>query len=305
MKLSLRHIQYRAGLFCLAGLLLSASAPAATTGESDIEIPMTVKGAFGDTQIRLEAREYKPKGDGPFPLLIINHGSPRSAQDRPTMKPDYKLQARLFAKHGFIVMTPMRRGYGKSEGGWAEDYFKCSNPAYFNAGLEGAKDIQATIDFARTQKDVDARHIVLLGKSAGGFAVLALSSLNPEGVIGTINFAGGRGSVRPDEVCGEDSLVQTFSRYAGTTRIPMLWFYAQNDHFFGPAIAQRLAGAYTGQHVDMKLITPPPYKNEGHNFFNARENQMAWLQEVIPFLEKIGLKTQADSLKTYQGPVEH
>jgi dienelactone hydrolase len=130
---------------------------------------------------------------------------------------------------------------------------------------------------------------VLLGKSAGGFGVLALSSLNPAGVVGTINFAGGRGSRGPDDVCNEAKLVDAFGRYASTTRVPMLWVYSENDHFFGPALAGRLLAAYKAQGVDVRFEGVPPYGNDGHAFFEGRANVATWVPMVDRFLAKLGL----------------
>jgi len=276
--------------FIATALLCCAlGAQAQDVARRDVEIPMTVNGFFGESHVKLAATEYKPEGDGPFPVLVINHGTPRSPSDFPKMQDRYARQAQLFARHGFLVINPMRRGYGKSDGPWAENYFSCSNPDYVRAGLESAKDIGAALDYARALPYADAQRIVLLGKSAGGFGVLALSSLNPAGVIGTINFAGGRGSRGPDDVCNEAGLVDAFGRYASTTKVPMLWVYSQNDHFFGPALASRLLDAYKARGVDVRFEAVPPYGDDGHAFFEGRDNAAIWVPMVDQFLAKLGL----------------
>lgn len=256
----------------------------------EIRIPMTVKGVFSDSHIELAATEYRPEGEGPFPLLLINHGTPRSPAEFPAMKNYLAWQARLFAQHGFVVINALRRGYGGSDGPWAENYFNCGNPDYIGAGLQSAKDIEAVLAYGRAQPDVDASRVVLVGHSSGGFGVLALSSQNPPGVIGTISFAGGRGSRGPDDVCYDGKLVAAFSHYAGTTHVPMLWFYSQNDHFFGPALAQRLGEAYRAKGVDLDLEIVPAYGNEGHNFMLGRPNVSVWAPTVDAFFKKVGLQ---------------
>lgn len=273
-------------------LLLSAFvAPAAWADPvvRDIKIPMSVPGVFGDSQAVLVATEYKPDGDGPFPLMLINHGSPRSAADRPKMKAAFVWQAQLFARRGFVVINALRRGYGGSDGPWAENYFGCANPDYIGAGLQSAKDINAVLDYGRALPYVDAKRIVLVGQSAGGFGVLALSSQKPPGVIGTISFAGGRGSRAPDDVCAEGKLVEAFGHYASTTQVPMLWYYSENDHFFGPALARRLADAYQSKGVDLQLEIVPPYGEDGHGFFQGRGNVPVWAPTMDAFLKKVGL----------------
>jgi len=46
-----------------------------------------------------------------------------------------------FVSRGYVVVLPMRRGYGETSGAWAEDYGRCQTPDYFGAGLQGAADI--------------------------------------------------------------------------------------------------------------------------------------------------------------------
>lgn len=270
----------------VVGLVFAAASAAAVTTE-EIEIPLSVQKFFGESRYKLAATEYRPDGDGPFPMVLINHGSPRSATERATFTGKYKAQSEAFVHKGFVVINPLRRGYGKSDGPWAEDYFSCSNPSYYEAGLETAKDIAAAIEYAKTRPYIDAKRIVLIGQSAGGFGVLALASLQPEGVLGVVNFAGGRGSRGPNEVCNADRLVDAFARYASTTRIPMLWFYSQNDGYFGPELAQRMVKAYSDKGVDVKFVALPPFGKDGHMYFSAARNIGEWMPEFDAFFSKL------------------
>src|SRR4051812_5990834 len=61
-------------------ILVHVCASAAAVRE--IDFPVTVKGLFSESQAKLVATEYRPDGDGPFPLILLNHGSPRSPADR-------------------------------------------------------------------------------------------------------------------------------------------------------------------------------------------------------------------------------
>ena len=274
-------------LFALAlGMSVALSASALTVQE--VDIPMAVKGLFGESRLKLAATEYRPDGNGPFPLVVINHGSPRTPAERTGMTAKYRAQSMAFVARGFVVLNPLRRGYGKSDGPWAEDYDSCNRPKYYEAGLESARDIAATIDYAKTRSYVDPHRIVLVGQSAGGFAALALASENPDGVLGVINFAGGRGSRGPNNVCNSNRLVNAFTRYAATTKVPMLWFYAENDLYFGPALAQRFAQAYRNQNRNLRFVALPANGEDGHLFFSAASNVDAWTGEVDAFMNQIG-----------------
>lgn len=276
-----------AAVAIIATVQLLAATPAGAVTAQDIEFSMSVRKFFGESRARITATEYRPDGEGPFPLVLINHGSPRSPAERPSFTAKYKAQSEAFAAKGFVVINPVRRGYGKSDGPWAEDFFSCTNPSYYEAGLETAKDIAAAIDYAKTRPYIDSKRIVLVGQSAGGFGVLALASQQPEGVLGVVNFAGGRGSRGPNEVCNADQLVDAFARYAGTTRVPMLWFYAENDGYFGPKLAQRLYKAYRGKGVDVDFHVLPPFGKDGHAYFSAARNIGEWMAEFDTFFSKI------------------
>src|SRR5215475_2695469 len=53
----------------------------------------------------------KPVGDGPFPLVIMNHGIALGARER-TMFPalEYRAAAQWFADRGYVVVSPIRYG---------------------------------------------------------------------------------------------------------------------------------------------------------------------------------------------------
>ena len=142
----------------------------------------------------LVANVMRPAGAAKGPLVVINHGSPADSSQRPKMAPPrYPALSTWFLARGYVVALPLRRGYGETGGAWAENYGKCDGADYFGAGLQGAADIKATIDFMRAQPFVTPDRTLVVGQSAGGWATVALSSLNPPGVSGMVNFAGGRG----------------------------------------------------------------------------------------------------------------
>jgi len=85
--------------------------------------------------------------------------------------------------------------------------------------------------------EVDPGRIISIGRSAGGFATVALTAKPPAGLVAGISFAGGRGSPAKDEVCNPGDLINAFQVFGEKSRVPMLWVYAQNDHFFSPQMA--------------------------------------------------------------------
>ena len=226
---------------------------------------------------------YRPDGHGPFPLLVLSHGSPRNAADRAT----YGLnvmhdQANALAGRGIAVAVVLRRGYGGS-GRWAENYGGCAHPDYFTAGLASAKDVEAAVATLVKQPGIDGKRIALMGVSAGGWASVAAGSQLR--VAGVVNFAGGRGSRGPDDVCDEPALVSAMSRYGASSRSPEMWIYSVNDRFFGPALAHRLHDAFTSTGGRATFVTAPAYRDDGHGYIN---NIQAWMPQVTTFLHTVG-----------------
>ena len=66
-------------LLAAAALALGvASAQAAGHTESVVRAPVV----SGVEQAYIDVTVFRPEGAGPFPLVVLSHGSPRSAEDR-------------------------------------------------------------------------------------------------------------------------------------------------------------------------------------------------------------------------------
>lgn len=291
MRRQARLLAAAAFVALAAGLTLPSGAHAQTV--TDMRVPMqypaTGPTAAGDVHTTLFATEFRPRGPGPYPLVIINHGMPRSPAERLEVTGRYHEQSLEFVRRGFIVINPVRRGYGKTGGPFLEGNASCAAPGYYASGLESARDVMAVIDHARTRNDIDASRILLVGQSAGGFAALATASLGIEGVRGVISFAGGRGSRGPGDVCAEERLVDAFAHFAETTRVPTLWFYAENDLYFGPALVRRIVEAYRGRGGLVDYQAQAPFGSDGHAFFSAPVNIPVWSRALDRFLASTGL----------------
>ena len=168
--------------------------PSVPLNETVIHIPMTVSQPGSVQRLRLEATLYRPPGPGPFPLLVLSHGTSRNPRQRLGSRLRYNAQSWEFVSLGFAVVIPMRRGYGHSEGDYAEGEGLCADSHFYQAGLESARDLRATVEYVSALPGIDRERLVLVGHSSGGFASLILASQGLPGVRGVINFAGGRGS---------------------------------------------------------------------------------------------------------------
>jgi dienelactone hydrolase len=262
-------------------LLMSSAHPSAA--DPFVQQPFRV--LLGSDLGTLEALLVRPSEPGRYPLVLLAHGSPRSPADRPGMTPLSMLpQALEFARRGWAVAIVMRRGYGNSDGGWAETFGGCGNPNYLAAGAAGAADLKTTLEFLSHRPDIDPTRMIAVGVSAGGFATVALTADPPPGLVAAISFAGGRGSQESDQVCGPDHLIEAFRSFGKRSRVPMLWVYAANDHFFGPAVARQFADAFKSAGGDIDFIAAPAFGNDGHGLFSPAGIPI-WSAYVDDFLK--------------------
>ena len=272
----------------LLAFAVALPAAAGALRESVLRVPVVA----GVEQAYIDVTVFTPAGEGPFPLVVLSHGSPRDAGDRRTHgRQRLAAQSERFVEMGFAVLVPTRRGYGGSGGRWAEAYGTCDDPDYHRAGLETARDLRASVEAVRGERWADASRVVLAGQSAGGFGSVAASSTHFDGLIAVINFAGGRGSLAPGEVCGEARLVEAMTRYGAGARVPELWIYSRNDRYFGPELARRMHAAFVASGGAAELVEAPAVGLDGHGYFARAIDD--WAPRVEAFLERIGARKPA------------
>jgi dienelactone hydrolase len=239
----------------------------------------------------LEALVVRPDGPGPFPLVLLAHGHPRDAAQIPLDRPQlYSGAAIVFAQRGYAAVVVMRRGYGRSDGPFAETLGPCQARTYEAAVKAAAADVLGALAVLRTEPWVDPKRMLLVGHSMGGYAGLAVAAGNPDGVLGIISFAGAVGSPRPDFVCDIDRVIDADRKFGQTARIPVLWIFAENDHFFGPELARSMFAAYTANGAPASLFLAPSYGRDGHTLIWSPDG-IGWWPQVAAFLSSLHLPT--------------
>lgn len=263
--------------------------------ETVVRIPVVPLHGAGEGDIRwMVGTTYKPAGGGPFPLVVLNHGSPSDAEGRERMGRFRRLpRIEALVDRGFGVLVPMRRGFGDSGGEFAERVGPCEDPDFHRAGLEAAQDVLAAIELGRTLPWVDSQRVILLGQSAGGFAVLTAAAGNPPGVVAGMNMSGGRagrGGRFNGESCAPHRMEATIAGFARTIRIPILWHYAENDQYFGPHHVTRWHEAFAGAGASGTLVMRPPFGEDGHGMFASPDGLHLWTGALDDFLAEIGFE---------------
>ena len=120
-----------------------------------------------------------PKGEGPFPAMVLVSGSGQQNRDEELMnhRPFWVI-ADYCARHGIAVLRYDDRGMGGSTG-------EVENAT----SLDFSYDAEATFDFLRKQKHIDASRVGILGHSEGGIINFMVSARRPE-VAFLVSLAG-------------------------------------------------------------------------------------------------------------------
>src|SRR6266851_326547 len=177
----------------------------------------------------IQAYLYRPPGNGPFPLVIYNHGSRenRERESRP-----FSYVGRVLLQNRYAVLVPERRGYGRSDGltfseemrqGIGRHGAAVENPNFVGRLQAESDDVLAALDFIRTLPFVDRSRLGIMGWSFGG--IVTMFTVSRSGAFrAAVNQAGGalvwdRSAALRNALLGAASQV----------RPPVLLMVAQND----------------------------------------------------------------------------
>ncbi|MGY4405182.1 invasion associated locus B family protein [Bradyrhizobium sp. USDA 3315] len=257
----------------------------------------------------------RPVGDGPFPLVIMNHGIALGVQER-TMFPalEYRAAAQWFASRGYFVISPMRYGASsldyKDQGIFGSVFAhvgSCDNPNFRGPGLAIATLNEWVIDYMSKKKIVQPGRVVVVGQSGGGWGSIALASRNPSSVHAIITFAAGRGGRvdgKPNNNCAPDKLVAATGEFGQTARVPMLWIYVENDSYFGPGLAKRMHDAFVvaGGNAEYRML--PAFGSDGHFMIDAPDAVPIWSPLVSQFLERHSATSNAQQQASSRSSAE-
>ena len=110
----------------------------------------------------------KPKGKGPFPLIVLPHGGPHVNE-----VVSYDEWGQMLANAGYMVLQPEYR----MSVGWGQDHF---DSAYGQHGLKMQDDKDDGVTYLVKQGLVDPNRVAMFGWSYGGYAALVASQRTPQ-----------------------------------------------------------------------------------------------------------------------------
>src|SRR5262249_59690877 len=133
--------------------------------DEDVRIPVS------NGNYTIAARILRPDGDGPYGAVILNHGAAVSAEERRTESPELLIHtAAYFARRGYVVVLPLRRGFRATGGEFAEDAGSCRNPDYRRGESAASDHIRAAYEYTRHLHYLAGSRLILAGPSPRGAA---------------------------------------------------------------------------------------------------------------------------------------
>jgi dienelactone hydrolase len=242
----------------------------------------------------LAATILRPVGRGPFGAVVLNHGVAGSDEERARESSDiFMATASVFARRGYVVVMPLRRGFGATGGAMAEDAGPCRNPDYMRAEQAAADDVMAAYDYARRLPYVDGSRMILAGQSGGAMVALFTAGMRqPEGLRAVLSFAGGRGGNperRPGVPCAVEAVARVFDVLGKRVRVPVLLNYAENDQYFNVDTTRGWYKRFSAGGAPAEYVLQPAFGNDGHYLFSDVVGVRHWLPTVERFLSAHGV----------------
>ncbi|MGQ9910015.1 MAG: prolyl oligopeptidase family serine peptidase [Candidatus Flexifilum sp.] len=237
---------------------------------------------------------YRPRGDGPFPVVLSIHGGPQ-AQERPRY--NYNGLYQYLLHRGIGILAPNIRGstgYGKS-------YTRLIERDWGGADL---KDIEHAALYLHGLDWVDASRIAIFGGSFGGFAVLSAITRLPDlwaaavDLVGPSNLVTFVSSVPPhwkplmkawlgDPDDDRDFLLERSPiTYVDRIRTPLLVIQGANDPRVVKAESDQMVERIRARGGAVQYYVDP---QEGHGA-TRRENAVKWMELSAEFLVEHLLK---------------
>jgi dienelactone hydrolase len=235
---------------------------------------------------------WSPQGRGPFPAILLNHGSGRTSEDLQRLGP-YERNAEtlgpVFARHGYVFLYLYRRGVGPStdQGDNAIDLMNRKPAAHGQDArnalqlqlLEGREmaDARAALAFLRARPFVDAGDVALVGHSFGGSLTLLMAEREPNLRAVVVFSAAGYSFDRSPELRAR--LLAAVDHIAA----PVFFIHAENDYSLSSGKVLDARRELIGKPHRLKIYPPiGDTVDEGHDFLHLGVN--IWEPDVFAFL---------------------
>jgi len=156
--------------------------------------------SFTSEGIEIAGTLWLPEGAGPFPAIVMGHGSGKSTRS------SGRSAAEHFSDKGIAFLTYDKRGVGESEGA----YVGRQNGSEKNLKLL-ASDVTAGVSYLKSRNDIVPDKIGLWGVSQAGW-ILPITASHDDEIIFTILLSG------PTVTVGEENYYSDLTGDDGSQR---------------------------------------------------------------------------------------
>jgi dipeptidyl aminopeptidase/acylaminoacyl peptidase len=233
---------------------------------------------------------YRPKGDGPFPVVLSIHGGPE-AQEQATY--NYGGLYQYLLSRGIGVLAPNVRG----STGYGISYQKLIHRDW---GGDELKDFEAAAKYLQSLPWVKADKLAVYGGSFGGFATLSCVSRLPQywaaavDIVGPSNLVTFAKAVPPTwraimkswvgdpETEVEFLMSRSPITFVDQIRAPLFVIQGANDPRVVKAESDQIVERLRARGVDVRYDV---YEDEGHGF-TKRSNMLKAMGDIAGFLEE-------------------
>jgi dipeptidyl aminopeptidase/acylaminoacyl peptidase len=233
---------------------------------------------------------YRPRGEGPFPVLLWMHGGPEE-QSRPEFNPVIQ----YFVGRGIAIVAPNVRG----SDGYGRHYRGLDDGRLRSGAIE---DVGAILDWLEARPEFDGTRVGIYGVSYGGFMVLASLASYPDrfvagcdvvGIANLVTFleqtSGYRQDLRRPEYGDEREpemreFLQQISPLTHVDRIeaPLFVAHGANDPRVPVSEAEQIVAAMRAREQEVWYMLAP---TEGHGF-RQRINRDTFYVAMAMFFER-------------------
>lgn len=242
--------------------------------------------------LEIPAFMFKPRGDGPHPVLIYIHGGPAS-QYRPRFSTRFQYYVNEL---GLTVIAPNVRG----SNGYGQEYLALDD---WEKREDSVRDIGALLAWIETQSTLNSELVIVDGGSYGGYMVLACMVHYGDRLaggserVGISNFVtflentqGYRRDLRRVEYGDERDpemreFLNTIAPMNHLDRIvkPLLVVQGLNDPRVPASESEQLVHALEQRDIPVWYVL---YKDEGHGV-RKKENQDHSFMVQVQFLQSL------------------
>jgi len=255
-----------------------------------IHYPTFDKDTNGATR-QIPAWFYRPQNTdgGKIPVIVYVHGGPASQ-----FRPNYFAWMQYFVRNGYAILAPNVRG----SSGYGKTYMALDDVAL---RMDSVADLAHAAHWIKAQPELDGDHIIVYGRSYGGFMVLSAMTTYPDlwvagvefvGISNWVTFLENTSDYRRKHREGEYGSLEHDREFLHSIspinhvekiKAPLLVFHGRNDPRVPVGETTQMVEAIRTQGVPVEYII---FEDEGHGMVKLHNKLVAY-DAIMQFLANL------------------